>query len=145
MNMGHLQIGFSAQAILLLGITPWMGFCVAFYTHQTKVLVGVFAAYGFAAGLAFTAAAQLIGDVVDQLEGQAKEAANGIWNTAWEAGGSTGFFLGGLLAHHHEQQMSLTGRFALCAVVVAVCMVLVGREVPRACPEGKSLDYGSTA
>jgi len=109
-----------------------------------------FGSYGFAAGLAFTAAAQLIAEVVDSQEGHRKDAANGIWNTAWEAGGSTGFALGGILAHHHEDQMGLTGKFAVCSFVVAGCMLAVG-GVSRDSGNlaigkvNKGGDYGSTA
>jgi hypothetical protein len=91
-GLGRLQIGFSSQCILLLGITAWMSFHVAFYYKDESVLFASFAGYGFCAGLTFTSAAQLIAEVVDHAEGHAKDAANGMWNTMWEAGGSTGFF-----------------------------------------------------
>jgi MFS family permease len=148
--LGRFQIGFSAQSIFLLGVTAWMSFCVADYTKNSKVLYCTFGSYGFAAGLAFTAAAQLIAAVVDSQEGHRKDAANGIWNTVWEAGGSTGFALGGLLAHHHEDQMGLTGKFAICAFVIAGCMLAVGgvskdSSLLAAGKVDKAADYGSTA
>mmetsp|Transcript_39676 Transcript_39676/g.71221 ORF Transcript_39676/g.71221 Transcript_39676/m.71221 type:complete len:487 (-) Transcript_39676:44-1504(-) len=150
-KLGRFQIGFSSQCILLLGITAWMGFCVAYYTKDSTTLFCTFAAYGFGAGLAFTAAAQLIADVVDHEEGFFKDAANGLWNTWWEAGGSLGFFLGGALAHHHSDQMVLTGRYAICAAIVALSMISLGgnSSSDKGCmlmdkTEGK-LDYGSTA
>jgi len=148
--LGRFQIGFSAQSILLLGVMAWASFCVASYTKNTNVLHGTFAAYGFAAGLSFTAAAQLIGDVIDQQDGHRKDAANGLWNTVWEAGGSTGFALGGLLAHHHAEQKALTQAFMICSVVVAVAMIAVGGvSKAEGCKldekDGKATYYGSTA
>lgn len=149
MDLGRFQLSFSAQSIVMLGVTAWMGFCVAYYTHNATVLCGTFAAYGFAAGLAFTAAAQLIAEVVDHEECAGKDAANGIWNTMWEAGGSFGFFLGGLLAHHHNDQMALTGRFAVCSVVVGICMVAVGGTSNQECKLADKVDnavgYGTAA
>lgn len=127
-SLGRFQVGFSSQCILLLGVTAWMGFSVHYYTKDSTTLFCTFAAYGFGAGLAFTAAAQLIADVVDHEEGFFKDAANGLWNTWWEAGGSLGFFLGGALAHHHSDQMVLTGRYAICAAIVALSMIALGRD-----------------
>merc|ERR1719352_2014548 len=127
-----------------MGATTWMGFHVAFYYKNEKALFGAFAAYGFCAGLTFTAAAQLIAEVVDHAEGHAKDAANGIWNTMWEAGGSTGFFLGGFLAHHYSDQMTLTTWYAVCAAVTSACMVVVGgaKRHQSAGKCEKTLDYG---
>merc|ERR1719456_1202850 len=147
-GLGRFQVGFSSQCILLLGITAWMSFRVAYYYKDETALFGTFAGYGFCAGLAFTAAAQLIAEVVDHAEGHAKDAANGIWNTMWEAGGSTGFALGGFLAHHYNDQMALTTWYLMSALVVAIVMVTVGQS--KAQPEGlkgkkdKMLDYGGT-
>merc|ERR1719163_1775433 len=102
-----------------------MSFHVAYYYKDETALFGTFAGYGFCAGLTFTSAAQLIADVVDKAEGHAKDAANGIWNTMWEFGGSLGFFLGGFLAHRYNDQMTLTTRYMFCAIVTAICMVAV--------------------
>eukprot|EP00928_Gymnodinium_smaydae_P015012 TRINITY_DN15506_c0_g2_i1.p1 TRINITY_DN15506_c0_g2~~TRINITY_DN15506_c0_g2_i1.p1 ORF type:complete len:488 (+),score=73.63 TRINITY_DN15506_c0_g2_i1:79-1542(+) len=148
MRLGRFQIGFSSQCIFLLGVTAWLSFHVAYYYKSEAALFGTFASYGFSAGLTFTAAAQLIADVVDRAEGHAKDAANGIWNTMWELGGSTGFFLGGFLAHHYSDQMVLTTRYVMCSVVTAICMVLVGGvgKVGKASDKlEKVVDYGSTA
>merc|ERR1740133_909180 len=145
-GLGRFQIAFSAQSLVLLGTTTWMGFHVAYYYKNETALFGTFAAYGFCAGLAFTAAAQLIADVVDKAEGHAKDAANGIWNTAWEFGGSAGFAMGGFLAHHHNEQMALTTFFLVGCVVVASVMIAVGASQADKLPGkmGKTFDYGGT-
>jgi len=146
-GLGRFQIGFSSQVVLLLGVSTWLSFHVAFYYKDETALWATFAGYGFCAGLTFTSAAQLIADVVDHAEGHAKDTANGIWNTMWEAGGSSGFALGGFLAHRYHDQMTLTSCYLLASVVVAVCMVAVGASKGNQ-PVGKmakAVDYGGTA
>jgi len=145
-ELARFQLWFSAQCLVLLGATTWMGFHVAYYYKVETALFGTFAAYGLCAGLAFTCAAQLIADVVNRAEGHAKDAANGIWNTCWEFGGSTGFAMGGFLAHHYHEQMTMTTCFMVCCIATAVCMVAVGGKADK--PAGKmekTLDYGGTA
>jgi len=155
-GLDRFQTAFSSQCILLLGVTTWMSFHVAYYYKDETALFGTFAGYGFCAGLTFTSAAQLIADVVDRAEGHAKDAANGIWNTMWELGGSTGFFMGGFLAHRYNDQMTLTSYYVVAAVVTAICMVVVsttGKETrlgkagknDKALELPSALDYGSTA
>jgi len=146
-GLGRFQIAFSSQFILLLGVTACMSFHVAYYYKDETVLFGTFAAYGFCAGLTFTAASQLIAEVVDHAEGHAKDAANGIWNTMWEVGGSTGFFLGGYLAHHYKDQMHLITQLMFCAIVTSICMIVAGGVKGGKAVEkvDKILDYGSTA
>jgi MFS family permease len=147
-GLGRFQIGFAAQCILLLGVATWMSFHVAYYYKEETTLFGTFSLYGFCAGLAFTSAAQLIAEVVDHAEGHAKDAANGIWNTSWEFGGSAGFFMGGFLAHHYKDQMKLTTWFMMSAVVTSICMVVVSSrssKVPGKSEKEKAMDYGSTA
>jgi len=145
--LGRFQIAFSSQFILLLGVTACMSFHVAYYYKDETALFSAFAAYGFCAGLTFTAASQLIAEVVDHAEGHAKDAANGIWNTMWELGGSTGFFLGGFLAHHYKDQMNLITQLMVCAIVTSICMIVVsGVRADKGVDKvGKILDYGSTA
>jgi len=147
-GLGRFQVAFSSQCILLLGVTACMSFHVAYYYKDETALFATFAGYGFCAGLTFTAAAQLIAEVVDNAEGHSKDAANGIWNTMWEVGGSTGFFLGGYLAHHYKDQMSLITRCMMCSVVTSICMIVVAgvRDNKLAGKTDKILnDYGSTA
>merc|ERR1719482_1466163 len=98
-----------------------------------------FGTYGFFAGLAFTSAAQLIAEVVDKAEGHAKDAANGMWNTMWELGGSTGFALGGFLAHHYSDQQALTTKFLIASVTVAFSMLSVSFMKGKAADKGGKL------
>jgi len=150
-DLGRFQVGFSAQCILLMGATTWMSFHTAYYYKDETALFGTFASYGFAAGLTFTSAAQLIANVVENAEGHAKDAANGMWNTMWEFGGSTGFAAGGFLAHRYHDQMTLTTWYMICSVVTAASMIACGGG--RVAHQGvklndkldKALDYGGTA
>lgn len=151
LGLGQFQIGFSSQCILLLGVSTWMSFHVFSYYASEPLLWATFAGYGFCAGLTFTAAAQLIAEVVDHQTGHAKDAANGLWNTMWEFGGSTGFFLGGFIAHHYTDQMWLTTRYMICSIVVSAIMITVGSTKVYNKPktndkfEKAGVEYGSTA
>jgi MFS family permease len=52
--------------------------------------------YGFLLGLTHCGASLYLGEVIDYLEDEkSKGAANGIWNTGWELGGSIGFAVAG--------------------------------------------------
>lgn len=145
-SLGKFSVGFSAQCVLLMGVSTCASFHVAFYYKDETALWSTLAGYGFCAGLTFTAAAQLIAEVVDHAEGHAKDAANGMWNTAWEAGGSSGFALGGFLAHRYHDQMTLTTCFAVSSLVVAICMVWVGsHKTSHAGKAEKAMNYGGTA
>jgi len=51
--------------------------------------------YGFSLGATHTPATYFLGMYIDSLEDtSSKDAANGLWNTMWEFGGSLGFLLG---------------------------------------------------
>jgi MFS family permease len=153
--LGRAQVGCSALWLSMYGISAWVAFSIAFYSRNSTTLTVTLAGHGFCCGLVFTAAAQLIADVIDHEEGSFKEAANGIWNATWEAGGSLGFFLGGLLAERYDGQLALLMRYLICAFVTALCMLVVAfwpsTSEPRT-KDGKLLgkagathDYGSTA
>lgn len=145
-RLGRLQVGFSAHCILLLGISSCMAFHIYHFYKDETLFYGTMAAYGFCAGLAFTSAAQLIAEVVDHAEGQSKDVGNGLWNTAWEAGGSTGFFLGGFLADRYNEQMMLTTWHMICTVGVAIAMFAVGGAVVKSVDKAsKGTDYGAAA
>merc|ERR1719213_315654 len=83
------------------------------------------AAYGVCLGMTHTPAALLLATVIDHEEGAAKDAVNGIWNTMWEAGGSLGFLLGGLLAERYHEQMALLTGCGIGCVGIALLMVVV--------------------
>jgi MFS family permease len=147
-KIGRMQIGMSSCWLCMLGVSAWLAFAVVNYYKDPKLLTINLAMYGFCAGLTFTAAAQLIADVIDHEEGPFKDAANGIWNCVWEAGGSLGFFLGGYLAHHYDDQLELLTRYVIGAVATAMCMLAVNFWPEAATPSGKGsrkLDYGTAA
>merc|ERR1719213_1512000 len=83
------------------------------------------AAYGVCLGMTHTPAALLLANVIDHEEGAAKDAVNGIWNTMWEAGGSLGFLLGGLLAEHYPGQLRLLVIYIVCCVISALLMLVI--------------------
>lgn len=146
LSLGRFQIGFSSQCILLLGVATWVSFHVYAYYGNETMLIGSFATYGLFAGLAFTSAAQLIAEVVDKSEGHAKDAANGMWNTMWELGGSTGFALGGFLAHHYSDQQALTTKYLIASMTVAFAMISVSVMKGTAADKSGKVGgaYGST-
>jgi len=124
-RLGQFQVVFSAFWLLMLGIVAWMSFAVFTYYRDANALLITLAGYGVCLGMTHTPAALLLASVVDHEEGTAKEAVNGIWNTMWEAGGSLGFLLGGLLAEHYHEQMALLSTYAMCCAVAALAMVTI--------------------
>jgi hypothetical protein len=78
--------------------------------------------YGVLLGVTHTAPALYLGEVLDSLEedSQCKQAANGLWNTGWEAGGSLGFIAAGVASTDswREEQAVLTS-LGMCVVVSA--------------------------
>merc|ERR1719335_215193 len=128
-----------------------MTFAVVGYFKDNLMLSVCLFAYGVCLGMTHTPAALLLAGVIDHEIGPAKDAVNGIWNTMWEAGGSLGFLLGGLLAEHYHEQMALLTSYGMCCAVAALCMVTI-YAWPAEDELGKSLlenkltdDYGATA
>jgi hypothetical protein len=78
--------------------------------------------YGVLLGLTHTAPALYLGEVLDSLEedAQCKQAANGIWNTAWEFGGSIGFIAAGAPdTDSWRQEQSVLTSIGSCVLVAA--------------------------
>jgi len=123
--LGTHQIGFAAYWLFMLGVVAWCVFAVVSYFRDSVTLKVALFAYGICLGMTHTPAALLLADVIDHEEGAAKEAVNGVWNTMWEAGGSLGFLLGGLLAEHYHEQMSLLTAYAIACAVAAGCMLAI--------------------
>jgi len=116
---------FSAFWLATLGVVAWSVFLVAsLYHHQAALFAGL-VGYGVCLGVTHTPAALLLGDAVEHEDGVAKDAVNGIWNTMWEAGGSLGFLLGGLLAEDYPKQLNLFGSYTLLCAFCAVSMLMV--------------------
>merc|ERR1719191_1057768 len=132
-----------------------MIFAVAAYYKTTWNLWGTLAVYGCFLGLTHTPAALLLADAIEHEEREAaKDAVNGIWNTMWEAGGSLGFLLGGLLAHSYNEQVNLMTAYVITCALAAAMMLAVAnwptterrgsRDIPKASTLGKlASSYGS--
>merc|ERR1719386_510762 len=96
------------------------GSCIAYLNGDNHALFYSFLiCYGVLLGLTHTAPALYLGEVLDSLEedSQCKQAANGIWNTGWEAGGSLGFIAAGVASTDswREEQEVLTN-LGMCVV-----------------------------
>jgi len=117
---------FSAFWLATLGVVAWSMFLVSsMYHHQVALFAGL-VGYGVCLGVTHTPAALLLGDAVEHEDGVAKDAVNGIWNTMWEAGGSLGFLLGGLLAEDYRKQLNLFASYVLLCAFCAVSMLMMG-------------------
>lgn len=152
-SINKYQVLFSSLWMVFLGITAWCVFLTAGYYKRQEALKTGLALYGVALGMTHTPAALLLADAIEREEGRSKDAANGIWNTMWEAGGSLGFLLGGVLAEDYERQVSLMAAYAAFSVISAGTMIAVnncpkrggGTEwVAKKLTLGSKGDYGST-
>jgi hypothetical protein len=84
--------------------------------------------YGVLLGLTHTAPALYLGEVLDGLDedAQCKQAANGIWNTAWELGGSIGFIAAGAPdVDSWRQEQSVLTSLGSCVIVAAAVFFAV--------------------
>jgi len=124
---GH-QTFFSASCLSVLGVAAWSMLAVVSYTKDVRALYAALFVYGSCLGLTHTPAALLLADAIDHEEGAAKDAANAIWNTMWEAGGSLGFLLGGFLAHNYASQLELMTVYSVCCVVSAGTMLIMAES-----------------
>mmetsp|Transcript_65188 Transcript_65188/g.142038 ORF Transcript_65188/g.142038 Transcript_65188/m.142038 type:complete len:475 (-) Transcript_65188:78-1502(-) len=114
------EVHFSAACLALLGLVTLGVFLVSsFGKHRNYLWLSLFA-YGTCLGLTHTPAALLLADAIEHEDGVAKDAINGIWNTMWEAGGSLGFLLGGVLAENYRGQIHLLT--AYCGVCILAAM-----------------------
>jgi len=138
---------FSAFWLSILGVVAWSVFLVSsLYHHKVALWAGLFG-YGVCLGVTHTPAALLLGEAIEHEEGRAKDAVNGIWNTMWEAGGSLGFLLGGLLAEDYNKQLRLFGFYTILCAICGVTMLMMGglRDERLAKPQKAMLQgYGST-
>jgi MFS family permease len=158
-SMEGFQVSFVSFMLLMLGIVAWLLFAVVTYWPNSNVLSFFLVSYGVCLGFTVTPSALMLAPVVDQGEGVEKEVVNGLWNTTWEAGGSLGFLLGGLLAARYHEQMGLLTWYAICCAACALAMVTVAgwpdeglcwkdtvpasTGTPLQSKQDKSLDYGA--
>jgi predicted MFS family arabinose efflux permease len=151
-RMENFQVVFSAYWLLMLGVVAWIVFATVSYFKNAGALRAALAMYGICLGLTHTPANLLAAGVIDHEIGPAKDASNGIFQTMWEAGGSLGFLLGGLLAERYHEQMALLTSCAVCCVATALVMVSIWtwpEEGVAACIKKDSTqhqqpNYGST-
>mmetsp|Transcript_57023 Transcript_57023/g.183273 ORF Transcript_57023/g.183273 Transcript_57023/m.183273 type:complete len:466 (+) Transcript_57023:131-1528(+) len=143
------KVTFSACWLVMLGGMALIVFEIANYYKNQKVLMVGLLLYGTCLGLTHTPAALLLADAIEaEPDGQAKDAVNGIWNTMWEAGGSLGFLLGGLLAEDYSGQRQLLRGLSVCCVLCAAAMVALDRAPPEAGLKAVAqlrTSYGSSA
>eukprot|EP00747_Dinoflagellata_sp_TGD_P067140 gnl/TRDRNA2_/TRDRNA2_155134_c0_seq5.p1 gnl/TRDRNA2_/TRDRNA2_155134_c0~~gnl/TRDRNA2_/TRDRNA2_155134_c0_seq5.p1 ORF type:complete len:505 (+),score=60.60 gnl/TRDRNA2_/TRDRNA2_155134_c0_seq5:82-1596(+) len=119
-----VRVSLSALFLTVLGFSAWFVFYIASWDKAERTLWVALAIYGMCLGLTHTPAALLLADAIEHEEGAAKDAVNGIWNTMWEAGGSLGFLLGGLLAHNYEHQKQLVVAYIFCCICCAMLMIV---------------------
>lgn len=125
-QFGIYKVGFSAYWLLMLGIVAWGVFAIVSYTKNENMLACGLAVYGITLGMTHTPAALLLAGVIDEeSHGAAKDAVNGIFHTMWEAGGSLGFLLGGLLAERYHEQMALLTWYTIACAFSAMTMVTI--------------------
>jgi predicted MFS family arabinose efflux permease len=105
---------------------------VAYFRDESMLAIGL-VAYGICLGMTHTPAALLLASVIDNEEGAAKDAVNGIFHTTWEAGGSLGFLLGGLLAERYHEQMALLTWYTICCAACAMAMVTIASWPAEGC------------
>jgi MFS family permease len=133
------RVYFSAFWLALLGLSALLLFSLSAWNMGKLYLWGALAFYGMCLGLTHTPAALLLADAIEHEEGVAKDAVNGVWNTMWEAGGSLGFLLGGLLAHHYADQVRLLMGTSIACVVAALllCFLAMGIPLPSKLADAK--------
>jgi MFS family permease len=150
------RVFISAFCLAMLGLAAWSTFLTISYSTNEILLKLQLLVYGIFLGLTHTPAAFLLAEAIEMEEGIAKDAVNGIWNTMWEAGGSIGFLLGGLLGDNYSGQVNLLGAGVVSCACGAAVMVALERLPPvdsddEAVPTSPKLrlpgqgDYGSTA
>jgi len=97
------------------------------HKHSSFLFYVWLALFGIASAGCFTPATYLIGEYVDFLQDSAsKDAANAVWNTLWEVGGSAGLALGGIPSTRswfQEQMLLVCMGIAITAAAIVFMMV----------------------
>lgn len=143
---GKVRHAVSGFSLLLLGgvactllhsygvdkSAPWADYVRIANGEYKWLFIGMLVVYGCVLGVTHTAPALYLGEVLDGLEddAQCKEAANGIWNTGWEAGGSLGFIAAGLAeTDSWRQQQYVLTNLGSCVVVATGAFLLLSCSV----------------
>merc|ERR1719235_245056 len=97
------------------------------HKHSTALFYTWLVLFGIASAGCFTPATYLIGEYVDFLKDSAsKDAANAVWNTLWEVGGSVGLALGGIPSTRSWfQEQILLACMGITVMIAAVVFVMV--------------------
>jgi MFS family permease len=139
--LGSYRIYFGAFWLGCLGLVAYGAFHVASWRDaDVRYFYAFLVLYGICLGTTHTPAALLLGDAIERESGAGKDAANGVWNTMWEAGGSLGFLLGGVLAHNYAGQLDLLFFYSGLCVVAAAGLAALGGSLYSAAPELLKLD-----
>lgn len=116
---------FSAFIMLSYEMFPTTNGIYLFYT-----LLGL---YGFSLGATHTPATYFIGAYIDSLGDTAsKDAANGIWNTMWELGGSIGFLLA---SFPNSTKWWEEATFLACLGCVLILVSIVFLQISTRCDQ----------
>lgn len=106
--------------------------------HHYLFLVCLFV-YGMLLGITHTAASLYLGEVIEGCSDErSKGAANGVWNTGWELGGSLGFVIAGSAATNswREEQSVLTS-LGYVLILASIILVVVSTRPGALVREGK--------
>lgn len=146
-SLGRFQVHFSALCLTLLGGCSLMAFSCFQHGASVPVFVSALFLYGGLLGLTHTPANLILADAIEQ-EGACKGAANGLFNTAMEAGGSLGFLWAGKFAEHYSGQMFLMFLFAIAAVICSALVMMFNQRPAHAiaqCVNGpkETASYGA--
>lgn len=97
------------------------------HKHSSSLFYLWLVLFGIASAGCFTPATYLIGEYVDFLKDSAsKDAANAVWNTLWEVGGSVGLALGGIPSTRSWfQEQLLLAAMGIAIIVAAIVFLLV--------------------
>lgn len=143
--LGSFRLIFTACWIVFLGASSYAVFLVYGWNKDQNYLYVALAFYGVCLGATHTPAALLLAEAIEhESKAATKDAVNGIWNTMWEGGGSLGFLLGGLLAHHYQEQVYLTLSYTVVCVVSGGLLVFLG-QLPVTKPKSDSESLISTS
>jgi len=114
---------------------PWHPYVRAMNGDHKWLFATALVVYGCLLGVTHTAPALYLGEVLDGLhnDSQCKEAANGIWNTGWELGGSVGFIVAGFAETDswRQQQYVLTNLGTAVVVAAGAFLLLACTVRPR--------------
>lgn len=143
-SLGSYRLHHCGTWLALLGIACWAVFSVCYFQYGESSLFFTLALYGTCLGMCHTPAALLIAEAIEEGgDGPAGDVANGIWNTMWEAGGSVGFLMGGLLSHSYFSQLRLMGGVCVVCLISASTFFTAGNKEVQKSMQNDMKDIGA--